>query len=190
MIRDGKGKMKHKTRFLLPLLAVSMAIVLCGVAFAQWDRVFIGLRRIPIVGLIVEYNFTPSDYRTPRLDVPLRGKATDVPFSCKYRGRYEVNVLGCDVADWEESDFGMSMAVRDETGRLIGEAVQSNEVALLSYRENGTRYMRYCYAVFSAPDDLPVGVPLRFSYSCFGDITSFLKTNPNARIAIVKYHDK
>ena len=68
MIREGQDEVKHKTRFLLPLLAVSMAIVLCGVAFAQWDRVFIGLRRIPVVGLIVEYNFTPSDYQLPRPD--------------------------------------------------------------------------------------------------------------------------
>lgn len=172
------------------LLCLSALVLFIGCCFIKWDSAFKLLSQVPVIGLVIGYNFPPSDYRSPRIDVPLSKERADVRFSIKYKGRHEVDIVGCNVNPWNQSMLGLRMTVRDGSGTTLYHSVISNEVALLSFDEHGERYMRFCYAVLDVPNDLPVDASLSFSFSCFGDYEAFRRSNPNARIVLRKVIDK
>ena len=172
------------------LLCLSALVMVVGYGFINWDSAFKLLFQVPVIGLVVGYNFPPSDYRSPRMDVPLSKERADVRFSLKYKGRHEVDIVGCNVNPWDQSMLGLKMTVRDASGTALYHSVISNEVALLSFDEHGRQYMRFCYAVLDVPKDLPADAPLSFSFSCFGNYEAFRQSNPDARIVLRKVIDK
>lgn len=177
-----------KRIWVLPCLPILSLTVVC--VFVKWDSAFKLLSQIPVIGLIVGQNFQPSDYKNPRLDIPLSIGEKNVRFSCKYRGRHEIDIVGCNVNPWEQSMLGLRMAVTDVKGTSLYHTVRSNEVALLTFDENGRRYMRFCYAVLDIPGDLPADTPLFLSFSCFGNYEAFQRRNPDARLVLRKFTDK
>lgn len=185
-----RATMKNKLKFLSGGLLLSIVAVSAWILFEKWDIAFKFLSQTPFIGLIIQYNFQPSDYAVPIFDIPLCAEVNNVAFSCKYTGRYEIDIVGCDVKPWENSGFGLSIDVRDGGGKSVFQTVQSNEVALVSFDNVGKRYMRFCYAVAFAPDDLPTGTRLYFSSSSFGYYEEFLQENPTARIVLRKCLDK
>ena len=172
------------------LLCLSALVLFVGHGFIKWDSAFKFLSQVPVIGLVIGYNFLPSDYRSPRIDVPLSKERADVRFSIKYKGRHEVDIVGCNVNPWNQSMLGLKMTVMDAKGKTLYHSVISNEVALLSFDEHGERYMRFCYAVLDVPKDLPADAPLSFSFSCFGNYEAFRQSNPEARIVLRKVIDK
>lgn len=179
-----------KRNVLIGILLLLVAGLCCRVIDLKWDLLFKTLSQVPVLGLIVEYNFPPADYSIPLFDVPLRTGEVNVPFSCKYKGRHEIDIIGCEDSPVERSEIGLSVNVTDGEGWLVYQMVQTNEEALVSYDDKGNRYMRFCYAVVFAPEDLPTDVPLYFSYSCFGALESFKNRNPDARIVLRKFFCK
>lgn len=176
-----------RSRVLLCLLASMLSV---GGILIEWDSAFRLLSQIPVIGLIIGYNFQPLHYVDSRIDVPLCVESTNVQFSCKYKGRYEIDIVGCEVSPWSQSMLGLRMSVMDMEGTVLYHAVRSNEVALLSFDERGEMYMRFCYAVLDIPNDLPVETPLLFSFSCFGNYEAFRQLNPYARVILRKFIDK
>lgn len=172
------------------LLCLSVLVLFIGCCFIKWDSAFKFLSQVPVIGLVIGYNFPPSDYRSPRIDVPLSKEHIDVRFSIKYKGRHEVDIVGCNVNPWNQSMLGLKMTVRDVNGTALYHSVISNEVALLSFDEHGRQYMRFCYAVLDVPKDLHADAPLSFSFSCFGNYEAFRQSNPDARIVLRKVIDK
>ena len=182
--------MKDMSRFLPGVLLLSIGCASAWILIRKWDVAFEFLSQTPFIGLIIQYNFQPSDYTVPILDIPLCTEVNNVAFSCKYTGRYEIDIVGCDVKPWENSELGLSIVVHDGSGKPIFQTVQSNEVALVSFDDKGKRYMRFCYAAFFAPDELPQDTPLYFSFLSFGNHEAFRRANPNARIVLRKCLDK
>ena len=177
-------------------IAVLVAVILFSALFAllgnyvRYSDVFEVIKAIPVVGLIVSYNFSPADYYNARLDEPLLTRADAVPFSCHYSGRHEIDVIGYDGSYLDESGVGLHVQVFAKGGHLIYENVCSNSVALSTYDNEDRPYLRFCYFILDLPKDLPLNEPLRLSYDCFGQYASFLKANPQARIFIQKFCDK
>lgn len=177
-------------------LAVLIAVVLFPVVFAllgthvRYGDVFEVIKAIPVVGLIVSYNFPPADYYDARIDEPLLTRATAIPFSCHYSGRYEIDVVGYDGSHLDESGVGLHVQVLSNKGHLIYENVCSNSVALSTYDNEDRPYLRFCYFILDLPNDLPLDEPLCLSYDCFGQYESFMTENPQARIVIQKFFDK
>ena len=160
-------------------------------AVLEWSQVFKIVVRIPIVGWLVEYNLPPSDFYVPLDSTPLLTGSVDLKFTCKYRGRHEVQIYGIQ-ADWNkavsfwDSNVGMNVVVRDCDGRVLYKSEEMN--ARISGGNNGM--YNYCYAIFNAPDDVPLGTKLTAEITCYGDVKDLLNHFPGAEIVVKKVFDK
>ena len=176
---------------LWKIVLVLSAMVFSFCLVSQYGMMFNFIKAIPVIGLIVSYNFPPSDYYVPRLDTPLDPHAEGMKFTCHYTGRYEIDVRGGKASSLDESGFGIGVRVRNSSGETIYSGLQSNAVAFASYdRTTDETYFRFCYFVLDLPNDLPLDEPLYLSYDCFGQYESFVTANPQARIVIQKFSDK
>ena len=182
---------RYRKIMLVSLAATLSLVVVLPLFMSQYGRLFDFIKAIPIVGLIVSYNFPPSDYYVPCLNAPLDSHAESIPFICRYAGRYEVDVRGFTGTSLEESNFGLCINVRNVRGEIVYSGVQSNAVAFASYDHlTNEEYFRFCYFILNLPEDFSLGMPVSFSYECFGQYDSFVDANPQARIVIQKFTDK
>ena len=98
------------------------------------------LSRIPIIEFVMAYNFPPDDYYQPLAKHPLELGSYQMEFTCKYRGRHEIQIDGItDMSVWE-NNVGMSVSVCDKEGKIL--YMKNMKDALLAGGENG-RY-NYC----------------------------------------------
>lgn len=157
----------------------------------EWHHVFKVLVRIPIVGWLVEYNLPPSDFYVPLDRTALRIGSANLEFACKYRGRHEIQIYGIQ-AEWNraisfwESNVGMNVVIRGDDGRILYKSEKKN--ARILGGANG-KY-NYCYAIFNAPDDVPLGTKLIAEITCYGEVNKLLRHFPDAEIVAVKEFDK
>lgn len=163
--------------------------LLCAVL--EWHHVFKIVVRIPLVGWLVEYNLPPSDFYVPLDRTPLRIGSVSLEFACKYRGRHEIRISGIQV-DWNKavsywnSNVGMNVVVQSEDGRILYKREKNNTRILGG--ANGK--CNYCYAIFNAPDDVPLGTKLIAEITCYGEVNELLRHFPMAEIVVVKVFDK
>ena len=157
----------------------------------EWHHVFKILVRIPIVGWLVEYNLPPSDFYVPLDRTALRIGSANLEFACKYRGRHEIRISGIQ-ADWNkavsfwDSNVGMNVVIRNCDGRILYKREYKN--ARICGGANGE--YNYCYGIFNAPDDVPLGKKLIAEITCYGEVGELLRHFPIAEIVVVKVFDK
>ena len=160
-------------------------------AVIEWHHVFKIVVRIPIVGWLAEYNLPPSDFYVPLDRTPLRTGFFSLKFACKYRGRHEIQIAGIQ-ADWNKavsywnSNIGMNVVVRSEDGRILYKREKKNTRILGG--ANGE--YNYCYGIFNAPEDVPLGAKLTADIRCYGKVDELLNNFPNAEIVVRKVFDK
>ena len=160
-------------------------------AVLEWSQVFKIVVRIPIIGWLVEYNLPPSDFYMPLDHAPLRIGSVNLEFMCKYRGRHEIRISGIQ-ADWNkavsfwDSNVGMNVVIRDCDGRILYKREEMN--ARITGGNNGV--YNYCYGIFNAPEDVPLGTKLIAEIKCYGKIEELLRNFPEAKIVVVKVFDK
>ena len=176
-------------RFHIVLIGIVLGWFLLGKL--NWGQIFNFVQQIPVVGLIVTYNFRPADYSVPRLDVPLSQHMDRLEFSCKYRGYYEFDIVGYYGRPLDRSPLVVYVKIEDSEGRCLFAYEQKRSVvASVSFKQTGERYLRFCHAAFNAPDDVPLGKPLFLSFSVAGPVDDFLSAHHQARVRIQKFLDK
>ena len=160
-------------------------------AVLEWHHVFKIVARIPIVGWLVEYNLPPSDFYVPLDRTPLRTGFFSLKFVCKYRGRHEIRISGIQ-ADWNkavsfwESNIGMNVIIRSDDGRIL----YKNEKKSARILGGANGNYNYCYAIFNAPDNVPLGRGLIAEITCYGEVEELVKHFPHAEIVVRKVFDK
>lgn len=176
-------------RRTLSLIAIALFF---GVScYRHWDSVFQFLVKIPVVGWLMEYNFPPSDFYVPLISVPLKSGRSCSYFTCKYAGRYEMNIAGVDTNSLMHSGVDVHWQVYDKSGHKLRDCGGEGTFALASaHGESENTTFRYCYDIFFAPDDLPTKTPMRASIICAGAVDDFVRRFPAARIEVVKCFDK
>lgn len=157
----------------------------------EWHHVFKILVRIPIVGWLVEYNLPPTDFYVPLDKTSLRTGFFSLKFVCKYRGRHEIRISGIrterdKVVSYWNSNVGMNVVVRSEDGRILYQKETANTRILGG--SNGR--FNYCYGIFNAPQDVPLGAELIADIRCYGAVEELLHNLPDAEIVVVKVFDK
>lgn len=175
--------MKSKARYI-GFAALVMAIL--AFAVVRWDAVFKIVVRIPLLGWLVAYNIPPDDFYEPLGKAPLRAGAVDITFRCKYRGRHEIRIEGINSTLLWESNIGMNIVIRGSDGNICYKNVCANSDILGGANGN----YNYCYAIFNAPNDVPLGEDVVASIICYGEVKNLLLHFPDAEIVVTKTFDK
>ena len=149
--------------------------------------VFPVLSQIPVIGWLVAYNFPPDDFYCPLSVKPLKLGSHELEFSCKYKGRHEIRIQKISDMRFWECNVGMTVTIRDEVGHVFYESNIANSIILGG--AGGLNY-NYCFGIFYAPDDVPIGSQLTARITCYGEVDELLGEFPEAEIAIVKAFDK
>ena len=102
---------------------------ICGVLFLA---LFDSMARIPILGWIVAYNFPPRDYYLPVAHFPLAAGKLKQTVICKYRGRYDIHIVGVKSNAVERSDVSIMAEAVDKSGKSIWRNIRSSS-ALFKY---------------------------------------------------------
>lgn len=171
-------------RRTLGLLAIALFL---GVScYMHWDSAFQFLVRIPAVGWLIEYNFPPSDFYEPLDKTSLQSGSIKLEFTCKYRGRYEIQIRGINSALFWESNVGMNIVIRNRDGCVLYNR-NNNNARILGGADGD---YNYCYGIFNAPRDLPLGVKLIAEITCYGEVKELLRHFPDAEIVAIKAFDK
>jgi len=171
-------------RGCIGIVILLMAVLLFIVQ--KWHAVFKTVVRIPLLGWLVEYNISPSDFYTPLDEVPLQVGSLKLEFICKYRGRHEIQIRGIDSMLLWESNVGMNIVIRNDNGRILYKKATANSQVL-----GGTNAMyNYCYGIFNVPDDVPLETKIIAEITCYGEVTELLRHFPNAKIVAIKAFDK
>lgn len=165
---------------------VVLAMAFSAFAVIKWDFIFNIVVRIPIVGWFVAYNIPPSDFYVPLDKTPLRAGISNLLFKCKYRGRHEIRIEGISSTLFWESDIGMDIVIRGKGGVVLYKNTCPNSD--ISGGANG-KY-NYCYAIFNAPVEVPLGEDLVADIVCHGEVERLLCRFPKAEIVVTKAFDK
>ena len=80
----------------------------------------------------------------------------------------------------------MNVVVRSNDGRILYQKETTNTRILGG--ANGR--CNYCYGIFNAPQDVPLGVELTAEIRCYGAVKELLRNFPDAEIVVVKVFDK
>jgi len=177
---------KMKILYPVAFLVVLAAIVCSRLIVRHWDDVFLMLYRCPVIGILVIYNLSPKDYYVPVVSVPLKSGETVAPFSCKYAGRYEVDVVGFGGFSWEQYEMKIRVSVFDESGRVLYCHEQDRAKTLDSYTKDGKHYLRLCYGILNSPEELPFDRALFLKIDCSDGTAEFCKRNPLAKMILKK----
>ena len=150
------------------------------------------VEKIPILGWIVAYNFPPRDYYLPVAHFPLAAGKLKQTVICKYRGRYDIHIVGVKSNAVERSDVSIMAEAVDKSGKSIWRNIRSSSALFKYFSSRGNREeeYRYFYLTFSAPEDVPCNTPFVLSICCNGAVSELLQHVPNATIEVVKVFDK
>ena len=170
---------KGITLIFLLLLALLYAAL-------NWSDVFRVVGRIPIIGWLVEYNIPPDDFYVPLDKTPLRSGYIKLEFTCKYRGRHEIRIQGVNSTLFWESNVGMDVAIRNGNGRVLYRRDDVNSRIMGGANGN----YNYCYGIFNAPEDVPLGAKLTADITCYDEVGELQRHFPAAEIVVVKVFDK
>ena len=184
---------KKEMRRLLEICGVLfLSVVILAGCVRRYDALFDSMARIPILGWIVAYNFPPRDYYLPVAHFPLAAGKFKQTVICKYRGRYDIHIVGVKSNAVERSDVSIIAEAVDKSGKSIwGNSRSSSELfKYFSSRGNCDEEYRYFYLTFSAPEDVPYNTPFELSICCDGAVNKLLQYVPNAMVEVVKVFDK
>lgn len=169
-----------------------LSAVILAACVRKYDALFDCMARIPILGWIVAYNFPPSDYYLPIAHFPLAEGKFKQTVICKYRGRYDIHIVGVKSNAVERSDVSIMAEAVDESGKSIWRNSRSSSELFKYFSSRGNRdeEYRYFYLTFSAPEDVPCNTPFELSICCNGAVDELLQHVPNATVEVVKVFDK
>lgn len=165
---------------------VVLLVATSALAVVNWDAIFKIFVRVPFLGWFIEYNVPPDDFYVPLGKIPLQTGITNLAFTCKYRGRHEIRIQGITSRALWESNVGMNIVVRGNSGDVFYSNVCTN--SLVHGGANGD--YNYCYAIFRAPDDVPLEEGLIATIVCHGDIENLMRHFPEAEVVVTKVFDK
>ena len=155
-------------------------------AVVKWDALFSLVVRVPLLGWIVAYNVPPDDFYVPLDKMPLRAGSSNLLFKCKYRGRHEIRIEGISSTLFWKSNIGMDIVIRGKDGIVLYRNACANAEILGGANGN----YNYCYAIFNAPDDVPLGEDAVANIVCYGEVKNLLLHFPDAEIVVTKVFDK
>ncbi len=149
------------------------------------DYIFPVLKKIPLVGFLVAYNFPPKGYHSSMVLLPIDRSIGIGKFRCKYEGRYQMRIKNINSNSLWHSGVGIS-----------GQISYSNGDSCFTFSESDSQLLvcsegyNYHYTPFFAPDDVPLNVDLVLKVQFSGEVKRLLEINPNAVFELYKYPDK
>lgn len=161
----------------------------CMAVVTKYDSLFDFIKSVPLVGLVVSYNFPPHDYYDPVLEFPIQEKDFEGVVSFKYKGRYDVQVANVSTPQLYHSGVSLEVVIYDKDSTPIWHSSASDS-KLFAYGSADCSGYRYVYGSLSVPEDVPAKECFRVSISCAGRIEEFLSLHPNAVVQIRKCFDK
>ena len=183
---------KRNLAYKLMLFGLGGAIIGGTVLFARTDSrsvLFNCIKAIPILGWIVEYNFPPVDYYVPLCQFHLSEGSTNVSFVCRYHGRYDVQIANVKNKSLQENGVSVKIEIFDLRGRRLFSEEISNSRILSCGRSDEVEY-RYQYSAFRVPDEIPSGELLSAVITVGGDVSRFLRQQPDSLLQVKKCFDK
>ena len=169
---------------------VLLTLGICGKAVVlRYDSLFDLIKSVPLLGLVVSYNFPPSDYYEPVLQFPVHAKEFKGIVSFKYEGRYDVQIANVNTPQLYHSGVSLKVQIYDKCSTLIwhSSVVDSRLFAYGPADYNGYRYV---YGTLFVPKDVPAKEWCRVTVSCTGGLEEFLSSHPDAVVQIRKCFDK
>ena len=171
------------------LICVVVTLGTCCTMVVKYDSLFDFIKSVPLLGLIVSYNFPPSGYYDPILQFPVQERKFESLVSFKYKGRYDVQIANVTTPQLYHSGVSLKVLIYDKDSTLIwhSSVVDSR---LFSYSSTDYNGYRYVYGTLFVPKDVPVKESCRVSVSCTGGLENFLSLYPDAVVQIRKCFDK
>lgn len=168
-----------------------LATISCSyLVYNHYPRVFPWLTSIPLIGWFIAYNFPPYDFYTPLTETNLSEGVHILSFIGKYEGRHEVQISPIIDPSLYENKVAMSVQGFNSKNELLFNQENASSRILGGKLVDGVSVYNYCYGIFFAPEDFPLGESITLRIECRGDIQAILKHNPSANIKIVKVFDK
>lgn len=161
----------------------------CCMTVVRYDSLFVFIKSVPLLGLIVSYNFPPSDYYNPVLQFPVQERDFEGSVSFKYKGRYDVQIANVTTSQLYHSGVSLKVSIYDKDSALIWHSSVADS-RLFAYGSADYNGYRYVYGTLFVPKDVPVKEGCRVSVSCAGEIEDFLSLHPDAVVQIMKCFDK